>query len=502
MFEALRSAQKISKHEFKRDEPKLRGALIDAQFDLLEAGNFSVVVLLSGLDAPGRSAAAKQLMSWMDPRELHPYALSRPSTDERERPRMWRFWRALPPKGDIGIFLNAWYEEPITDHLLDRIDRHEFRARIQEILRFEQMLAQDGVVFLKFMFVLSKHKHIKVLKKIKEDPSIAWKISDEEVAIGEAFAKRYEHSVGITEELLTSTSKGFAPWITLPSDNPYFRDLTIGRAMVDAIGDRLREPSTTVHGFTMPAAFTIKSANVLDSIDLSKSLKHDTYKARLKKARHRLTKLTLGKAFENHPCLLVFEGNDASGKGGGIRRVVQALDPRMTNLIPVAAPTEEEKAHHFLWRFWRQIPPNGHITIFDRSWYGRVLVERVEGFCSEQEWMYAYDDIRSFEQELTDQGAIIVKFWLAIDRDEQLKRFEERRKVGYKRYKITDEDWRNREKWDQYKDAVHDMVVRTSTNQSPWTLIEANDKYFARVEILRTINDRLATALSAPRKNA
>ncbi len=193
--------------------------------------------------------------------------------------------------------------------------------------------------------------------------------------------------------------------------------------------------------------------------------------------------------------VLVFEGNDAAGKGGSVRRIIQALDARSYRVIPVAAPTEEERDQPYLWRFWRNLPRKGRFAIFDRSWYGRVLVERVEGFCSQADWMRAYGEINDFEEQMVRHRTVVVKLWLSISKDEQLKRFEEREKIGFKRFKITDEDWRNREKWDEYEMAVCDMIDRTSSEIAPWTLVEANDKYFARVKVLETLCERIEVAL-------
>ena len=193
--------------------------------------------------------------------------------------------------------------------------------------------------------------------------------------------------------------------------------------------------------------------------------------------------------------MLAFEGADAAGKGGAIRRVSGALDARQYLIVPVAAPTDEERAHPYLWRFWRNIPSLGGITIFDRSWYGRVLVERVEKLCAPADWMRAYDEINQFEEQLTKGGAIVVKFWLQISKEEQLKRFRERQRTAFKQFKITTEDWRNRKKWDAYERAVCDMVDRTSTELAPWTLVEAEDKRYARVKILKTIVERIERAL-------
>ena len=192
---------------------------------------------------------------------------------------------------------------------------------------------------------------------------------------------------------------------------------------------------------------------------------------------------------------MVFEGNDAAGKGGAIRRVTGALDARSYHSVPVAAPTEEERAQPYMWRFWRQIPRHGRFTIFDRSWYGRVLVERVEGFCSENDWMRAYTEINDFEQQLARQNVAVVKFWLAISKQEQLRRFKAREKIAFKQFKITEEDWRNRKKWDAYEQAVCDMVDRTSTLIAPWTLVEANNKYHARIKVLKTVCQATEAAL-------
>ncbi len=495
MFESLMLPHEIDKADFDAEEPQLRGRLIDAQFDLLESGDFPVILLLAGIDALGRSAAAKQLLSWMDPRHVRPYAAVRPSEEERDRPRMWRFWQALPRKGRVGIFLNSWYDGPTRDYFLGRIGRGRFRDRIEEIQRFEQLLAQEGALIIKAFFYLPKKQTAKEFKKLTKSATAAWKLSDEETEFGKELVKRYDDAIELLEELIGVTSTAYAPWIPIASADSRYRDLTIGRTLADAIRGRLSGAAPAIAETGTSTLGSRSGPNILDSLDLGQALKRDDYRARLKEEQRRLTALTLSRKFEKRAVVAVFEGNDAAGKGGGIRRVVQALDPRMTRVISIAAPSDEEKAQPYLWRFWRHIPKQGHVAIFDRSWYGRVLVERVEGFAAKHDWMRAYDEIRFFEAELSEAGIIVVKFWLAIDKKEQLRRFKEREKIGYKRYKITDEDWRNRKKWDAYKQAVHDMVDRTSTTAAPWTLVEANDKLFARVKVLKTIADRLESEL-------
>ncbi len=495
MFESLMLPHEIDKADFDAEEPQLRGRLIDAQFDLLESGDFPVILLLAGIDALGRSAAAKQLLSWMDPRHVRPYAAVRPSEEERDRPRMWRFWQALPRKGRVGIFLNSWYDGPTRDYFLGRIGRGRFRDRIEEIQRFEQLLAQEGALIIKAFFYLPKKQTAKEFKKLTKSATAAWKLSDEETEFGKELVKRYDDAIELLEELIGVTSTAYAPWIPIASADSRYRDLTIGRTLADAIRGRLSGAAPAIAETGTSTLGSRSGPNILDSLDLGQALKREDYRARLKEEQRRLTALTLSRKFEKRAVVAVFEGNDAAGKGGGIRRVVQALDPRMTRVISIAAPSDEEKAQPYLWRFWRHIPKQGHVAIFDRSWYGRVLVERVESFAAKHDWMRAYDEIRFFEAELSEAGIIVVKFWLAIDKKEQLRRFKEREKIGYKRYKITDEDWRNRKKWDAYKQAVHDMVDRTSTTAAPWTLVEANDKLFARVKVLKTIADRLESEL-------
>jgi polyphosphate kinase 2 (PPK2 family) len=246
-----------------------------------------------------------------------------------------------------------------------------------------------------------------------------------------------------------------------------------------------------------PLPPAIDKVQVLQTLDLSKKLSRKSYEAALEKWQGRLNSLTRQPKFQQHAVVAVFEGWDAAGKGGAIRRVTQALDARQYQITPIAAPTDEERVQPYLWRFWRHLPSHGRFAIFDRSWYGRVLVERVEGFCSEYDWMRAYGEINDFEDQLAASGIIVAKFWLHISPEEQLRRFKEREQVGFKRFKITPDDWRNREKWAQYETAVCDMVDRTSTGTAPWTLVEANDKYYSRIKILKELCRRIEGAIES-----
>ncbi len=303
------------------------------------------------------------------------------------------------------------------------------------------------------------------------------------------------------ERVLRRTSREYAPWHVIEGVDANYRSLTVGRLLLEGMQAALNKVEPEPAALTVgPLAIHDNELTLLDSLDLSLHLSKDDYQQQLITEQARLSGNMRDKRMKSHALVAVFEGNDAAGKGGAIRRVAAALDPRQYAIVPIAAPTQDERAQPYLWRFWRQIPARGKFTIFDRSWYGRVLVERVEGFCSESDWKRAYAEINDFEEQLTDAGIVVVKFWLAIDQQTQLERFQEREKIPFKRYKITEDDWRNRKKWPDYRQAVGDMVDRTSTEIAPWTLIEANDKRWARVKVLRTINEALEKAFSKDKK--
>ena len=281
----------------------------------------------------------------------------------------------------------------------------------------------------------------------------------------------------------------------MPSDDAEYRDLTFGRTILETLRGRLAAGDVPASAPVPAVIPNVDRRNALDGLDLTLKLDEADYKERAEAAQIRLLELSQGRKFRGRALVAVFEGHDAAGKGGAIRRISQALDPRIYHAYPIAAPTDEEKARPYLWRFWRHVPPKGHFALFDRSWYGRVLVERVEGFASAPEWRRAYGEINDFEEELSRDGIVVVKFWLAISAEEQLRRFEAREQVEYKRFKLTQEDWRNRDKWDQYHDAIGDMIDRTSTPYAPWTLVEAEDKPWARVKVLETLCERLTRDL-------
>ncbi len=491
MFESAEIGHRLDKREYKREEPRLRERLLELQYRLLGQGDFAVVIVVNGVDGAGKGETVNLLNAWMDPRHIRTRAFGPPGDAERERPEMWRFWRELPPRGHIGILFGSWYSDPILRRVMGREKRAAFERRLERIRHFERMLASEGVLLLKLWFHLSKKAQKRRLKELSSRKSTAWRVGPGE---WERF-RHYDEFVDVCEDALRETSTGQAPWEVIEGSDPEYRSLTAGRALERALAARLKGERPALGTPPPPPAPPLDGRTLLDSFDYRRRLARAAYARRLLKLQARLNELTRSRRMRERSLVMVFEGMDAAGKGSTIRRITQAIDARFYRIVPVAAPTDEERAQPYLWRFWRHVPGHGQSVIFDRSWYGRVLVERVEGYCSAFDWMRAYHEINDFEEQLTQAGSIVAKFWLAITPAEQLRRFRAREKTPYKRFKITAEDWRNRKKWPQYHRAVNDMIERTSTDPAPWNVIASDDKLFARVEALERLVARLEDAL-------
>ena len=488
MFDSAKLPQKMDKKTFRKLEPELRESLLSAQLEIVEKKPFSIVILVDGLDGAGKGHAIARLYEWMDAQHLICNAYDDPMEEERLRPRLWRYWRDLPAKGQTSVVFGGWYQKALKNRIYDKIDEKEFEYELAKISRFEAMLAQENVLLLKFWFLLPKEDQERRLKKIEKKKVARHVLSDW------AALKNHAKASQVGEKIILETSKGHAPWFVIPSQDAEYRDAALAKTLADAMQQQLRErEAKSISSPTIAGGIEHKSA--IDALDLSAKVSKSEYDTQLKDLQQRLGELSDSKAFSKKGMLLVFQGNDAAGKGGTIRRVIRPLDPRIYRVHPISAPTDEEKARPYLWRFWRRVPRKGHIAIFDRSWYERVLVERVEGFASHDDWLRAYSEINEFEAELVNFGYIVCKFWLAISAEEQLRRFRAREKTPYKQHKITDDDWRNRLKWDQYAVAAGDMVDRTSTQFAPWTLISSEDKRHARIEVLQTLCSRLEADL-------
>jgi len=492
MFESAEIGHSIGRKEYEEALPALLEGLLDAQYALKEQARFPVIVLINGIEGAGKGETVKLLNEWMDPRLIQVETFDVQTDEELARPPEWRYWRRLPPKGRIGVFFGNWYSQMLQARVAGEIKDAGLEQAIDAAQRFERMLCDEGALIFKFWFHLSKKQMKTRLKALAEDPLRSWRITP----LDWQQSKTYDKFVRHGEHMLRQTSRDYAPWYIIEGNDQNYRALTVGRLLLEGLQAALRAPAIKVeqpHAATIGA--NLEEHQLLASLNMRQMLENEHYQRQLTLEQARLARLMRHKRMRRHALIAAFEGNDAAGKGGAIRRVAAALDPRQYHIVPIAAPTEEERAQPYLWRFWRHIPPCGKFTIFDRSWYGRVLVERIEGLCSPADWLRAYGEINDFEETLVRNGVVLVKFWLAIDKDTQLARFEERESTPHKRFKIGPEDWRNREKWAQYSDAVGDMVDRTSTQLAPWTLVEANDKRFARIKVLRTLNDALAAVL-------
>jgi polyphosphate:AMP phosphotransferase len=489
MFENAELGHSIDKDTYKQAVPVLRASLLEAQGQLATAP-FSVLVMVAGSPAAGKSEAVDLLLEWLDARGVQTHAMRKRTDEERQRPPMWRYWRDLPARGRMGIFFGGWEVDHLLRCVRGQLDRARFDQIMDRYIAFERMLHREGTLLVKLWLHLSKRALKKRLKTLKADPDRSWQVTRQDREI----LRHYDQFRSVGEHLLRRTSTGEAPWSIIDATQPRYRNLSVGRTLLTALQGRL-EQARQAPPRPEPRPLVINPAplNVISSLDLSQKPEQPTQD--LRQAQGELGRLTRQLRGSGRSLILVFEGPDAAGKGGAIRRLTRAMDARDYRVISVAAPTDEEKAHPYLWRFWRHLPVLGRVTIYDRSWYGRVLVERVEGFATTDEWQRAYAEINDFESELTGFGIMVIKFWLAISPEEQLRRFQDREVTPYKQYKLTAEDWRNRAKWDTYQAVACDMIERTSTETAPWVLVEAENKDHARLKVVQTVVRRLRQAL-------
>ena len=493
MFESAEVGSRIEKAEYKREAPKVRTALLAAQTRLATTP-LSVLIVIGGVEGAGKAETVNFLLEWMDARGIRVHAMWQPTDEERERPPMWRFWRLLPPKSKMGIFFGSWYSMPIVDRVFNRIDDAQLDQALDRIIEFERMLHLEGTLVLKFWMHIGRKTQKKRLKQLEEDPHQSWRVTP----MDWKFFKKYDKFQQISERALRRTSTGEATWHIVEAEDWRYRNLTVARTILAALEERLpaHEPRKSAPpARRKPELPKPKAINIISQLDLTQKLSDAKFDEQLVDLQGKINHLTRRLYEERKSMLLVFEGPDAGGKGGAIRRMISAMDSRNYEVISVAAPTDEERAQPYLWRFWRHLPRLGRVTIFDRSWYGRVLVERIEGFCAREDWQRAYAEINAFEAQLAEFGTIVLKFWMTVSADEQLRRFKDRQTTPYKQYKLTEEDWRNREKWNGYVAAACDMIEQTSTEPAPWVLIEANDKNFARIKVMKTVARALKHAL-------
>ena len=491
IFEAAEREPPLSKAEFAALEPDVRVGLVNAQFDLRAAG-FSVLVLVAGDDRVGCNDVVDLLHEWMDARGLDTHVFTDPSQEERERPRYWRYWRALPARGRIGVHLGAWPINALAERVFEGLDDAAFERRMNHARTFETELVDDSTLLIKFWIHAPREELAQRLgrdgKNGKKRGKPDWQVEERDWRVYE----HYERAMGEAQRYLEATGGGRTPWTIVSSQDRRRRDMTVAQTLLAALRARLDGPPPAPPAIVLPPAPTVDG---LAAVDLARTLEEEEYERKLAKRQAKLHELALRARAAGQTSVLVFEGWDAAGKGGAIRRLTRPMSARDYQVVPFAAPTDEERAHHWLWRFWRQLPRAGRMLILDRSHYGRVLVERVEGYAQPDEWRRAYAEIVDFENQLCEHGYVVLKFWLHISPEEQLARFRAREATPYKKYKITDEDYRNRERWEAYVAAVDEMVARTGSERAPWHLVPANDKRVARLEVLKQVTKALERAL-------
>jgi polyphosphate:AMP phosphotransferase len=484
--------RRLSKKAYEAQVPDVRAALVRMQVDLKSAP-FAVLLIVLGVDAAGKGEVVNVLNAWLDPRGVDTIAFREPTDEERERPPMWRYWRTLPAHGRMAIYAGGWHGEALRENPRGADQLAAFEAELRRLARFEEQLAADGTLIVKVWLHLGRAAQRDRLLELESDPRTAWRVTPEDWA----GHRDYERLARLAERMRRLTNRPGAPWTMIDAADPRARNLAVAEVLLGRFRRHLRARSRPAPARPPRRTAPLRPAGLrrLLALPLDQTLSQRGYESKRDKWLGRLHGAVRAASQARRSIVWVFEGWDAAGKGGAIRRLTDAVDARECRVIPIAKPTDEEKARHYLWRFWRHLPRAGMVTIYDRSWYGRVLVERLEGFAAEPEWRRAYREINEFERELTERGVILLKFWLHLSKDEQLRRFRDREGTEYKRHKINAEDWRNRRKWHAYEIAIGDMLALTQTAAAPWHLIPANNKRFARLAIIKDSCRQIEAAL-------
>jgi AMP-polyphosphate phosphotransferase len=485
---------RMPKRKYEARVAALREALIQFQIKL-QSAPFAVLLVIAGDDAAGKGEVINVLNGWLDPRGVETFAFPDPSDEERERPLMWRYWRSLPPRGRMAVYAGGWHGEAMAED--PRRPREV--ARLDEMLRhfaqFEHLLSADGALIVKVWLQLSKEDQGARLHDLEDDPHTAWRVTAEQWR----HHREHRHRARLAERIRRATHRPDAPWHVIGGADPRARNVAVADLLLARFHTHLATRGKLPPPSKPRSLESLRPAGLrrLRALQLDQHLSESEYEEKRDKWLGRLNRAVRAASQQGRSIVWVFEGWDAAGKGGAIRRLTSAIDARDYRVIPIAKPTDEEKSHHYLWRFWRHVPRAGRATIYDRSWYGRVLVERLEGFCGQDEWKRAYAELNDFEAQLTEHGIIVLKFWLHLSQDEQLRRFRLRERTVYKRHKINAEDWRNRRQWAAYEVAIGDMLALTHQAHAPWHLIPANNKRYARLEILKVSCKQIALALES-----
>lgn len=483
----IRSEQPNAQEVEERLE-NLRTLLFTKQTQIKEH-KLPVLVVLEGWGAAGKGSVLGKVIRNIDPRFFKVATMSVKSEEEKRKPFLYRHFVRIPEAGKYMFLDGSWMDEVTGEYLRGELSKEEYQSRIVSIRQFERQLTDNGYLVLKFFFQIDKKEQKKRIDKLLDDKNTKWRVSDHDLWQN----KHYDKCLDVYDDYIRQTNQSQAPWYIIDAGNKKWAELQLLDILVNGIDTALSNGASAVP--ILQNMFPLRKTPKLNKIPLDKSLTDEEYRKELDKCQKKLAQLHNELYRKQVPVIIAYEGWDAAGKGGNIKRIAGALDPRGYEVHPIASPEPHEKARHYLWRFWNRLPKTGHIAIFDRTWYGRVMVERLEGFCTENDWQRAYNEINEFEKELTDWGAVVIKFWVQIDKDVQLERFTDRQNTPEKQWKITDEDWRNREKWDQYETAVDEMLMKTNTVNAPWYVLESNDKKYARIKALKILIEEIEKKL-------
>ena len=482
-----KDARKAENNRRRAEIKALREKLMGLQQTIREKG-LPIIVLVEGWATAGKGNLIGEMISELDPRFFNVVTPTITPEKDARYPFLYPYAKAIPENGKIMIYDAGWMEDCVRKLMRREITKDEYKKRLRAVNEFERQLRDGGYLLLKLFLDIDEDEQRKRIREFREDMATEWRVSAEDLwqhSEYKLFRESYESFMEKTGKLI--------PWHRLDGGSKNAAALEALQLLTGMIDEAL-EAGRYV-GKPFKEDFPLLEMPKLREVDLSPSLTDEEYREQLKKLQKRLGELHNVIYRKKIPVILCYEGWDAAGKGGNIRRITKPLDPRGFDVMPIASPTPDELHRQYLWRFWKRLPRTGHICIFDRTWYGRVMVERLEGFCSEDDWKRAYNEMNEFERQLTDWGAVVLKFWIHIDQDTQRERVNDRQNTPEKQWKLTEEDWRNREKWPQYEEAIDEMLAKTSTENAPWYIIESNDKKYARIKTLKLVIEALEKAI-------
>ncbi len=486
----------MDKKEYQSQIKELHSKLNLLQQKIREL-EIPVCIVFEGWSASGKGTLINKILYPLDPRYFNVYSMSRVTEEVFMRPPLWNYFCKMPSKGRMSIFDKSWHRLVLPGAVANfDLKPNEMQTYFHDINSFEKMHQDDGTLIIKLFLHISKDEQKKRFKELGKSEDTAWRLNERDMEQN----LKYENYLKLFQEMISRTNTTKSQWAIIEANDKKYATVKIFKLLISKIQEevnnrtKLRE-AKLYDEFDKEEIITSPEISILSGIDANKMISDEDYKEKLDNLQKDLAKLEFKLYRKRKSVVILMEGWDAAGKGGSIKRLTEELDPRGYEVITVAAPTKEELNHHYLWRFYNKFPKDGHIAIFDRSWYGRVMVERIEGFCSADEWQRAYSEINDMEFHLHNHGTIIFKFWLQIDKEEQLNRFKARQEDPLKNYKITEEDWRNREKWDMYEVAVNEMFLNTNTEYAPWQIIESNNKKYARIKILEEVVNKLKKEL-------